>query len=72
MRASRERHEDHALALEFLGGLPEPPRVVDQLAHVVLAGERADVVDGLEHAGVTVVDPDADVQRGVDVHDRGC
>ena len=49
-------------ALEFLRGLPEPPGVVDELADVVAAGERADVVDGLEDAAVAVVDAGADVQ----------
>jgi hypothetical protein len=29
------------------------------------------VVDGLEYPGIAVVDPDADVQAVVDVHDRG-
>jgi hypothetical protein len=33
----RERDDGHALALKFLGGLPEPPGVVDQLAEVEAA-----------------------------------
>jgi integrase len=67
----RECNDEHPFALEFLRGLPEPSRVVDQLAHFVRAGERADVVDGLDHPRITVVDPHADVQPGVDVRDCG-
>jgi integrase len=31
-----------------LRGLPEPPRVIDQLSDVEAAGKRADVIDTLE------------------------
>jgi hypothetical protein len=58
----RERDDGQALALKLLRGLPEPPRVVDQLADVVAASERADVVDALKDAAVAVVDAGADVQ----------
>jgi hypothetical protein len=41
----RECNDEQSLALELLRRLPEPPRVIDQLADVVPAGERADVID---------------------------
>ncbi len=52
--------------------LPEPPRVVDEFAHVVLAGEVAHEFDGFEYARVAVKDVRADVQLFVDPDDGGC
>jgi hypothetical protein len=66
-----ERHNDHPLALQFLRGLAEAPRVVHELADADWPASARTWSTGLEHPGVTVVDPDADVQGGVDVHDRG-
>jgi hypothetical protein len=37
----RERNDEQPLALEFLRGLPEPSRVIDQLADVEPAGDGA-------------------------------
>ena len=72
MRASLgEGDDDEPFALEFLRGLAEPPGVVDQFADVVLAGERADVVDGFEDAAVAVVEDGADLQVGVGPCDAG-
>ena len=45
----RERDDEQSFTFEFLGGLAEPPRVVDEFADVVLGGERPNMIDGLEH-----------------------
>jgi hypothetical protein len=47
----REGDDEQPFALEFLRGLSEAPGVVDELADVVAAGERTNVVHGLEDAG---------------------
>jgi hypothetical protein len=67
----RKPDDGQTLTLELLRGLAEPPGVIDELADVVAAGERADVIDGLEDAGVAVVDRGADVKLLVDPDDRG-
>lgn len=60
----------HPLALEFLRGLAEAPRIKDDLSQAVAACEVTDLADALEHPGVAVVDRRADVKIGVHPDDR--
>jgi len=62
---------EHALALEFLRGLAEAPRVERDLAQPVAGGEVADLLDAFEDAAGAAVDRDADVQAAVDPDDGG-
>ena len=52
----RKGHNRHALALEFLRGLTEP-RIEEELADLVAAGQLADVIDAVEDALLALMDP---------------
>jgi hypothetical protein len=54
-----ERDGLDAFAFEFLGGLSESPGVEHDFFDGVAGGEFADVVYGVEHAAVAVVDAGA-------------
>jgi hypothetical protein len=56
----------------LLRTLREPPRVEAHFADVELGGELSDLVDGVEHSTITVVDLNTHMQTLVDPDDGRC
>jgi hypothetical protein len=62
---SRKGEHSHALALDFLRGLADRPGIEDEFAGLMASGQLADVIDAVEDALLALVEPGADVDRGV-------
>jgi hypothetical protein len=67
----RECDNEEALTLQLERGLGETPGIEYEFTHVESGRERADVIDGLEHAAITVINRRADLEPLVHPHDRG-